>query len=329
VNQAGIKEVTAMKKVRYKVSIQGLPTPRGAISFNTLRTITAILSQGAERALRLAIEGQSVKKGPAPVWLAKATDFILTGIKRGSTTLVVDAATLGEVAHDQISQMDFWHTPPKTSDTALTILSQSLHDASSGIVESERYDSGILETLLDFKQLLRNNGALIKLTAEKRSQESFVLDKAALNNIQKLKQATPPSHAVLVSGLVDAIEHSKKRFQLTMKNGETVRGQIDERAVSLEQMRKFWGQKVTIQGVLHYKASGKPRFLEAQMIDAAQPGDGILEMIKAPQSPAQIWAQVKSEIAERNLVAEIAGKWPGDESIEEILDALKQNRATN
>jgi type II secretory pathway component PulJ len=250
----------AMKKVRYKVSIQGLPTPRGAISFNTLKTITEILSQGAERALRLAIEGQSVKKGPTPAWLSTATDFILTGIKGGSTTLVVDAATLGAVARDQISQMDFWHTPPKTNDTALTILSQALHDASSEIVESECYDSGILETLLDFKQLLRNNGVLIKLRAEKRPQENFVLDKATLNSIQKLKQATPQPHAVLVSGLLDAIEHSKKRFQLTMKNGETVRGQIDEKAVSLEQMRKFWGQKVTIQGVLHCKASGKQDF---------------------------------------------------------------------
>lgn len=318
-----------MKKIRYKVSIQGLPTPRGAISFSTLKTITEILSQGAERALRLAIEGQSIKKGPAPTWLSKAADFILTGMKEGSTTLIVDAATLGEVAHDQISQMDFWHMPPKTNDTALTILSQALHDAGSEVMESERYDSGILETLLDFKQLLRHNGVRIKLTAEKRPQENFVLDKATLNSIQKLKQATPLPHAVLVSGLLDAIEHSKRRFQLTLKNGETVRGQIDEKAVSLEQMRKFWGQKVTIQGVLHYKASGKPRFLEAQVIDAAQPGDGVLEMIKAPQSPAQVWAQVKSEIAGRDLVAEIAGKWPGDESIEEILEALEQNRAAN
>ena len=80
-----------MKKVRYKVSIKGLSSPRGAISFNQLQAITGILSEGAERALRLAIEGQSIKKGPTPAWLSQSTDFILAGMNKGSTALVIDA----------------------------------------------------------------------------------------------------------------------------------------------------------------------------------------------------------------------------------------------
>ncbi len=314
-----------MKKVRYKVSIQGLATPRGAISFNTLKTITEILSQGAERALRLAIEGQSVKKGPAPAWLSKSTDFILAGIQKGSTALVVDAATLGEVAHDQISQMDFWHTPPKASDTALTILSQSLHEASAEILESERYDTGVLDALLNLRQPLRDNGISIKLTSDKRPDESFVLDRVAFNTMQKIKQATPEPHAVLVSGFFDAIEHSRRLFQLAMKNGETIRGKIDESLVDLEHMRKLWGQQVTIKGILHYNASGRPRFLEAQAINASQAGDELFEAIDVSQSPSQIWRQAKAEMAGRDVVAEIWGKWPGDESIEELLDMLKSS----
>jgi len=133
-----------MKKVRYKVSIKGLPTPRGAISFNQLKAITGILSEGAERALRLAIEGQSIKKGPTPAWLSH-------------------------------------------------------------------------------------------------------------NTLQKIKQATPEPHAIWVSGFFDAIEHSRRRFQLAMKNGENVRGKIDENLVDVEQMRKLWGQRVTIKGTLYFK----------------------------------------------------------------------------
>jgi hypothetical protein len=314
-----------MKKVRYNVSVQGLPTPSGAISFSQLKTITEILSQGAERVLRLAIEGQSVKKGPTPAWLSKSTDFTLVGIKRGSTTLVVDAATLGEVAHDHIAQMDFWNTPPKVSDTALTILARALCDVSAEKLESERYDSGVLETLLDLKQLLRNNGVLIKLKAEKRPDESFTLDKTTFHTIQKIKQATPEPQTVLVSGLLNTIEHSRKRFQLAIKNEETLRGGIDETAISAEQMRKLWGQQVTIKGVLHYKASGKPRFLEAQLIQTAQTGDEIFEKMAVPKSAAQIWTEVKSEISERDVVAEIWGKWPGDESVEEVLNLLKSS----
>ncbi len=108
-----------------------------------------------------------------------------------------------------------------------------------------------------------------------------------------------------------------------MKNGETLQGKIDEEFISLEQMRKLWGRQVTIKGVLHYQASGKPSFLEAQLIQALQPGDEIFEKIDTPKSVAQILTEVESEMAGRDVVAEIWGKWPGDESIEEILDALK------
>lgn len=318
-----------MKKVRYKVSIHGLATPRGTISLNKLKAVAGVLTEGAERALRLAIEGQSIKKGPAPAWLSNSTDFILAGISKGSTALVIDAPTLGDAARDQISQMDLWHTPPEAGDTALTILSQSLHDASSEKLESERYDTGVLDVLLNVKQLLRDEGLSIRLISDKRPDENFVLDSAALNAIQKVKQATPEPQAILVSGVLDSIVHSKKRFQLTMKDRGTVQGKIDENAVPVEHLRKLWGQQVAIKGIVHFKASGKPRFLEAQMIEASQPGDVIFETLKPSQTPAQIWANVKSEIGGRSVLAEIWGKWPGDESIEDILDALKQNRAAN
>jgi hypothetical protein len=245
---------------------------------------------------------------------------------KGSTTLVIDAPTLGTVAHDQISQADLWDTPPKASDTALTVLSKSLHDASSEILESERYDTGVLDALLNLKQLLRDEGLSIKLTSAKRREENFILDQGTVNTIQRVKKATPEPQAILVSGVLDTIEHSKKRFQLTLKKGETVRGKIDEELIKAEQMRKHWGQSVTIKGVLHYKASGRPRFLEAQMIDVSQRGDEIFETIAAPKSVAQIWAEAKSKISGRDVVAEIWGKWPGDESTEQILDMLRSSK---
>ncbi len=318
-----------MKKLRYRVSVQGLSSPRGTISFTKLKTISGVLSEGAERALRLAIEGQSVKKGPTPAWLSKSTDFVLAGMVKGSTTLVVDAPTLGTVARDQISQTDLWDTPPKAYDTALTILSQALHDASSEILESERYDTGVLDTLLNLKQLLRDEGVSVKLISDKRPHENFVLDRANFNTIQKVKQSTPEPHAILVSGLLNTIGHSKKRFQLRMKNGETLRGKIDENLIATEQMRKFWGQQVTIKGFIHFKASGKPRFLEAHAIEASQAGDELFESIAVPHSPTQIWTQIKAELANRDVVAEIWGKWPGDESIEQLLDMLKSSEKVN
>jgi hypothetical protein len=150
-----------------------------------------------------------------------------------------------------------------------------------------------------------------------------------ISKVQKRKAAIPEPQAVLVSGFFDAIEHSGKRFQLTMKDGEMIKGRIDEGAIELEHLRKFWGQQVTIKGILHFKAAGKPRFLEAQAITARQPGDELLESISVPKSAPQILAQVKAEISGRNVGAEIWGRWPGEESIDQLLDALKASETAN
>lgn len=150
-----------------------------------------------------------------------------------------------------------------------------------------------------------------------------------ISKIQKRKPAIPEPQAVLVSGFFDTIEHSGKRFQLTMKNGEMIKGRIDEGAIELEQLRKFWGQPVTIKGVLHFKAVGKPGFLEAQVITVRQAGDELFESIGVPQSAPQILAHAKTEFSRRNVGTEIWGKWPGDESIEQLLEALKASETAN
>jgi hypothetical protein len=150
-----------------------------------------------------------------------------------------------------------------------------------------------------------------------------------ISKIQTRKPAIPEPQTVLVSGFFDTIEHSRKCFQLTMKTGEIIKGRIDEGTIDMEQMRKFWGQPVTIKGVLHFKAAGKPRFLEAQAITAWQEGDELFNSISVPQSALQILAQVKTEISGRNVEAEIWGKWPGEESIEQLLETLKASETAN
>lgn len=150
-----------------------------------------------------------------------------------------------------------------------------------------------------------------------------------LSKIQKRKPAVPEPQAVLLAGFFDTIEHSRKCFQLTMENGEIIKGRIDEGTIALEQLRKFWGQPVTIKGILHFKASGKPGFLEAQVIDARQTGDELFGAIRVPQSSPQFLAQVKAESLGRNTAAEIWDRWPGEEGIDQLLDALKSSETAN
>jgi hypothetical protein len=316
-----------MKRVRYTVSVKGLPTPRGSISFSALRKILDLLADGSERALRLALEGESVKTGPVPEWLAQSAEFILTAIRPGSTTLVFDAPTLGEVASDQIRQPDLWETVPAPDETALTVLAKSVADAEQENLDSERYDLGVLETLLGFKRILAEDNIKIRLASAKGRREGFTLDSHAFQKIERIKKSTPEPQAALLTGYLNLIQHSERKFQLKLENGQTVRGRIDESLISLEQLRSLWGKKVTIKGILYFAASQKPRLFEAQVINPRQVGDHVLATLSLPLPRMDVLAQVKRQVSSKDIVSEIWGKWPGDESIDDILGSLEAPEA--
>ncbi|MBI3766526.1 MAG: hypothetical protein HY277_08520 [Ignavibacteriales bacterium] len=315
-----------LHKVEYSVSVKGLPTPSGTIAFSALKKIVEALAEGSERVLRLALEGASMKKGPLPTWLSNSTDFVLTGIRKGSTTLEFSAPTLGSVAGEQIRQQDLWNIVPQPDETALSVLSRSGSDAERENLDSSLYDSGVLDTLLGFKRILDDDNVKISLTSKERKQDAFRLDKEAFVKIENLKITTPEPQSVLVTGFFNMIEHSRRRFQLTLETGTTVQGKIDEGSIAVEQMRELWGKKVTIKGILYFAASKKPRFLEAQVINPRQRGDEVVSTINLPLQTTEVDSKIR-RVSDQSVVSEIWGKWPGEENIEDLLTALKEQNA--
>ena len=80
-----------MKTLKYNLKLEGLDSRPGTISTRALFKLLEQFTSCAELGLRLAIEGQSSRPGPAPKWLEKATDFVFTGLKKGSTILGIEA----------------------------------------------------------------------------------------------------------------------------------------------------------------------------------------------------------------------------------------------
>jgi hypothetical protein len=309
-----------MKSVTYKVSLKGLGTPAGSIPASILRKVVDAICEGSERSLRLAIEGESVKVGRVPEWLQKSTDFLFTKIQRGSTVLVLEAPMLGEVAPDHIRQQDLWYTVPEPDDTALSILTRSIADIKKEKLESERYDPGVLESLLDLSDLVQE-GVTIALASE-RPAEKFSLNKQSFEKITRLKAETPPPQAVVLTGFLNMMKYSQRQFELTSEQGQVFRGKIDESSVSVEQLRELWGKRVTVRGILHFMASKKPRLLEAQVILPRAEGDEAFSTISLPLTTAKIMEPLKREYVSEGLMNELWGKWPGDESLDELLHAL-------
>lgn len=314
------------KSLKYQLRLQGLASPSGTIPLTALKDVCDLLLGAAERGLRLAVEGASVKRGRLPGWLTNSLELTVTGLKRGSTVLSIEAPVLGETAKERIRQQDFWYIAPEPEDTALSLLSKSVHDTTAEALDSNAFDGGVLDGLLQFKPFLKSTAKKIELRCVSRPAERFKLDEKELTKIQRLKAKTPEPRAFVVSGRFDVIEHQKKRFHLILSNGESILGTIDTEHLDVEHMRQFWGEKVTIKGLVHFRPSRKPRLLEAQVIKRMEQGEEVFESL--PQEPSQI--EFLNSVRERAAMHEgwlkdIWGKWPGDEPIEDLLAALNDN----
>lgn len=308
--------------MKYKFKIKGLNTPAGTISIRALKDLVDTVIESSERGLRLAIQGESVKRGAIPAWLARSLDFTVTGLEKGSTTLVFEAPLLGETAPEQIKQQDLWYSKPKPDDTALTLLSRSVKEAVSENLESNAYDKGVLDGLLSFESFFKTFGDKLVVQAHGRPAESFSLSCSELEHVRRLKTDTPEPTALVISGQFDMIQHSSRRFHLLLSNGHVIPGTIDRDILNVENMREFWGKKVTIKGRVHFNPGRRVRLLEAQTIKPAEEGEEIFEKMPAPSKPIALFEMDLHKLGFAPALEEIWGKWPGDEPIEELLGSL-------
>lgn len=311
-----------MKTVKYEIRLKGLATPDGTISVKALLELMGSLTDCAERGLRLAVEGSSVKTGRTPAWLERAVDFTISGLKKGSTVLSLDAPQLGEVIGDELRQQDFWVTPPTPRDTALTLFAKSLHETTRENLESDYYDSGVLKGLLSFKRFMKTDVSTIEILSKARPADRISLTSAALEKVERLKVKTPDPHAVIVSGQLDAIQHSRRRFLLALPD-QTIQGRIDDKHLTAENLREYWGKEVTIKGVVHFKPSGKVQLLEAHVIKHKERGEEIFAEMPQAFTEIELFGEVLQKPDRKDWLQKVWAQWPGDESIEEILQDLK------
>jgi len=84
------------------------------------------------------------------------------------------------------------------------------------------------------------------------------------------------------------------------------------------------GKELTITGMAHYKPGGQVSFIEIQ--EYYEPGEKDIFFSRKPSAmdaQQQIQFQLKKG-KKKNPLADIIGKWPGNESEEEFEKMLKE-----
>jgi hypothetical protein len=310
--------------VKYQLRVQGLRTPHGTIPVRALLELFQSIVDCTERRLRLSIAGISVSSGRPPAWLTEAVDLRFTGVGKGSTTLDIEAPTLGSILGERIQQQDFWVTPPKPADTALTLLAETIRDTTRENAESDFYDAGVLKSLLSLRPFLRNQAESVELSCIERPDEHVTVTMADMEKADRLRVRTPETQAFLVSGHLDSIQHSTKRFRLALPDGQIIPGRINEEFLAAENLREFWGKEVTVRGMVHFKPSGHVQLLAAESIRAKGEGEELFAYMPRVQSEAAFVSETAQSRERRDWLQGLWDNWPGDEPVEEILRGLKE-----
>ena len=313
-----------MKTHHYQLRLVGLTEAQGQIKAHALQRVLGALLKTAERCTRLLAMGEGHAKGAKPAWLERTVDFTVTGLTPGSTILEIDAPLISDVAEDAFEQKDFWRETPEEGDTALDLAALAIQEVERGGNSGERYDSSVLEAVMEFKKATLEEGVRFQLIPKGNARGRFELTDTIYARVAEQRAQFPEPRAFIVHGKLDEIRHSGGRFRLLLDNGVQLLGRLHAEFLSGESLRPLWGHSATVEGMVHFKLNGEPRFIEARKISPPVVGDEIfsgLPVVPARLSHESLFPEIAARAKDSDPMG-LWGAWPGDEPLEELMAML-------
>ncbi len=312
-----------MKTQHYQLRISGLREIEGQIRASTLSRILHALLATAERTTRLLATGTGAGRGAKPRWLDATIDFTITRLTSGSTIVGIEAPRLGETAREQFAQADLWSNQPSLDETALDLVARSIHETQMEDPAGDYFDSSVLDAILKFRKAGGIAGVRYEMIPQGTAHGKFELDDATCASAKARLENIPAPRSFVVSGRLDEIRHGNDRFRLLVDGKSTLLGQLDAASLDVEALRSLWGKQTTLEGLVHFKANGRPRFIEARRIGSRLEGDSVFEgMPSAETQKSQELFPAKHQRFAAFDPIDLAGSWPGDEPIDELLTQL-------
>ena len=311
-----------MKTQHYQLRISGLKEDEGQIKMATLRRVMDALLVTAERTTRLLATGAGSGRGARPQWLDATIDFTITGLKSGSTIFDIEAPQLGETAYAQFIQEGLCSKQPSLDETALDLVAQSIKETQTDNPIGDYFDSSVLEAILKFRQAAGVAGVRYEMIPHGTAHGQFALDDVTCTYAKERLNDIPTPRSFIVSGRLDEIKHGNGRFRLLVSEKSALFGRLDA-SLSVEALRPLWGKQTTIEGMVHFKANGQPRLIEARRISGRLEKDIVFEEMPSieVQKSHNLFPVQRKQVGGFDPI-ELAGAWPGDEPIEDLLAQL-------
>lgn len=306
---------------KHKLTLMGGHRVEVRVSAAVLHEAIGALLEGARFATRFAVEGESVRNGPRPAWLDSACAVDVTGLAAGSTVIAMEAPTLQEADATKFGdhrQRSLFEEIEQNfgAQTAVDLFGRVLAAAVERDADEIVADRALLESCVRFAKVSGNGIRLEGLSGRK---EPLVITPEHVPQIELLRDETPPPQAARVSGTLDTISASRSDVILTLKDATKVPARMEEH--DLDALRELFGKVVVVSGMAHYRPSGRLLMVDVESISEAGAGDHLFE--SAPVARTRLPVVTPTAQDDSSGVSAFFGTWPGEESEDELLEALQ------
>lgn len=304
----------------YEIKLSGTVEDDGKIDLQRLALLAQSISEIAKGALQIRLLGISNERGKKTERITNALRISLSDLKKGSTILELECEpfkkTLEGLQGNVFNSEIFEKLPDQTP---MSLVVASFNEALNYNEENNHLDKALLKRLKSFEKVFISSDEFVSI-ANQGSIAELTLSKKDFKKIQTLEESIPEPQEIIINGIVDELKYSKSRISVATDDG-MVSGILGDNIEPAE-VSKFWGKKLTIAGTAHYLPGGRMSFLLIEKIFEPTASDNYFSRTTKKETAEQQILRQQKKLKYANHLSEIVGEWPGDESIDEILNAL-------
>jgi len=314
--------------IEHTITFHGPEAVHGKLRSGSVGPLLTMLEPAVRDNLRLAFFSSSRIKGRPQAPLKKASEVRLTGLRDtggGATELVVELPLLRDAAPAFYDQMEFWDDAPKPEETALDILGYTLADIAGGVSLSNRFDPPLLGRIHRLGKILGTGITQVTLGGHflSKGRAAPPISRQFIDTLRDMIRATPAPRRVRVHGTLDMVRCSDRSFEVVTYAKERLRAAWTP--ADLAPLKEYLNRAVLIEGQALFRPSGTVLRVDADAIRPALREDAFFSNLPRPAAEAApLPINVARKTAAHNGYEGIAGTWPGDESIGELLDTLQE-----
>lgn len=304
----------------YEVKLSGAKEDNGKIELHRLAHLAQSITDIASSALRIRLTGLSSAVGRRNERISNAIKIHLADLKSGSTVLQLECETFRDTLSGQ--QGDVFNPgilEILPDQTPLTLVMESFRQAIDYKEGVNYLDKVLLKKLKSFEKIFLEEDESIIFSNQGSIQE-LKLKKSDIKKIQKLEESIPEPQEIIINGIVDELKYSKSRVSIATADG-LVNGILSD-TLEPQEISKYWGKNLTISGKAHYQPSGRLSFIYIEKIFEPSEADKYFSRTSKKETVEQQILRQQRQLKNSNHLSEIVGQWPGEEDIDEILNAL-------